>query len=161
MQLIRIVPLTTAILMVQAALWAAVTGRVAGTVTDPSGGAIPGAAVTVTNTAQGIQTKTVTGPKGDYSLPSLPVGTYDVLFEANGFRSEKRTSLVIDANAAIEQNMTLQLAQRSEEVTVTESAPEVHVETASTQLGDVVSGKAMTGVALNGRSFTDLLALQP
>src|SRR5205807_2417918 len=115
------VPLTIALLMAQAASWAAVTGRIAGTVTDPSGGAIPGAAVTVTNTAQGIQTRTVTGPKGDYSLPSLPVGTYDVLFEANGFRSEKRTSLVIDANAAIEQNMTLQLAQRSEEVTVTES----------------------------------------
>jgi len=57
--------------------------------------------------------------------------------------------------------MTLQLAQRSEEVTVTETSAEVHVETASTQLGEVVSGKAMTAVALNGRSFTDLLALQP
>jgi hypothetical protein len=141
--------------------WGAVTGRIAGTVKDPSGAAIPGAAVTVTNTAQGLETKTMTDARGDFSLPSLPVGTYDILFEANGFRSEKRTGLVIDANAAIEQNMTLELAQRSEEVTVSDAISEVHVETASTQLGDVVSSRSMTGVALNGRSFTDLLALQP
>jgi len=138
-----------------------VTGRISGVVKDPSGAAIPGATVTITNTEQGIQTKTTTDAGGNYSLPSVPVGTYDILFEAPGFRSEKRTGLVIDANAAIEQNMTLELAQRSEEVTVTDTLSDVHVETASTQLGEVVSGREMTSVALNGRSFTDLLALQP
>jgi len=154
--------LITAILLVCCSIaWGAVTGRIAGTVKDPTGAGIPGAMLTVTNTAQGIQTKTTTDGKGDYSLPSLPVGTYDILFEAPGFRSEKRTGLAIDANAAVEQNMTLELAQRSEEVTVLDTVSEVHVETASTQLGDVVSGKQMTAVSLNGRSFTDLLALQP
>ena len=152
---------TVTALMLSGLAWSAVTGRIAGTVKDPSGAAIPGAAVTVTNTAQGLETKTTTDARGDFSLPSLPVGTYDILFEANGFRSEKRTGLVIDANAAIEQNMTLELAQRSEEITVNDAVSDVHVETASTQLGEVVSGRQMTGVALNGRSFTDLLALQP
>jgi hypothetical protein len=142
-------------------LWSAVTGRIAGTVTDPTGAGIPEVAVTVTNTAQGIETKTKTDSKGDYSVPSLPVGTYDILFEANGFRSEKRTGLVIDANAAIEQNITLELTQRIEEVTVQGQVSDVHVETASTQLGEVVSNRQMTSVALNGRSYTDLLALQP
>ncbi|MBZ5603046.1 MAG: carboxypeptidase-like regulatory domain-containing protein [Acidobacteriia bacterium] len=142
-------------------LRAAVTGRIAGTITDPSGAAIPGATITITNTAQGISTKTTADEKGEYAFPSVPVGSYDILFERAGFRSEKRTGLVIDANAAIAQDMTLQLAQRSEEITVRENATEVHVETASTQMGEVVSGKAMTSVALNGRSFTDLLALQP
>ena len=147
-------------------LWAAagrsaVTGRIAGTVTDPSGAGVPEVAVTVTNTAQGIQTKTKTDSKGDYSVPSLPVGTYDILFEANGFRSEKRTGLAVDANAAIEQNITLELTQRIEEVTVEDQVSDVHVETASTQLGEVVSNRQMTSVALNGRSYTDLLALQP
>src|SRR5262252_6411889 len=123
------------LLLLQSA-WAAVTGRIAGTVTDPTGAAIPGAAVTVINTAQGIQTKATTDAKGEYSLPSLPVGTYDLLFESNGFRTEKRTGLVIDANAAIEQNMTLKLAQHNEQITVTETANDVHVETASTQLGE-------------------------
>ena len=153
--------MTVVLITFQHASFAAVTGRIAGTITDPSGAAIPGALITVTNTAQGIRTKATAGAKGDYSFPSLPVGTYDVLFETKGFRSEKRTGLIIDANAEIEQNVILQLAQRSEEMTVTDTASAVHVETASTQLGEVVSGKAMTSVALNGRSFTDLLALQP
>ena len=68
---------------------------------------------------------------------------------------------MIDANAAIQMDLTLELAQRSEEVTVSDTVEQIHVETVSTQLGDVVTGKQMTTVALNGRSFTDLLALQP
>jgi hypothetical protein len=140
---------------------AAVTGRIAGTVSDISGAAIPNVTIKLTNTAQGIETKAMTDMKGEYSLPSVAVGTYDLLFEADGFRSEKRTNLVVDANAAIEQNITLELAQRSEEVTVNDTITDIHVESASTQLGEVVSGREMTEVALNGRSFTDLLALQP
>src|SRR6202171_3789025 len=155
----RLIP---AILLACCAIaWGAVTGRIVGTVKDPTGAVIPGAVITVTNTAQGTQTKITAADKGDYSFPSLPVGTYDILFESKGFRSEKRTGLVIDANAAVEQNMTLELAQRSEEVTVLDTVSDVHGETASTQLGEVVSCRQMTTVALNGRSFTDLLALQP
>jgi hypothetical protein len=142
-------------------IWAAVTGRISGTVTDATGATIPGVVVTVTNTAQGVQTRAITDQSGNYSLPSVNVGTYDVLFEADGFRSEKRTGLVIDANAAVDQSVTLQLTQRIEEVTVQDQVSDIHVETASTQLGEVVSDRQMTGVALNGRSFTDLLALQP
>src|SRR5579885_702714 len=122
--MVRWKPLNTQllpVLLLNAVLWGAVTGRISGVVKDPSGAAIPGATVTITNTEQGIQTKTTTDAGGNYSLPSVPVGTYDILFEAPGFRSEKRTGLVIDANAAIEQNMTLELAQRSEEVTVTDT----------------------------------------
>jgi hypothetical protein len=152
---------TVAFLWLQGFSFAAVTGRIAGTITDVTGAAIPGAAITITNTAQGIETKATADSKGEYAFPSVAVGTYDVLFESRGFRAEKRTGLVVDANAAIVQNMTLQVAERSEEVTVSDTVSEVHVETASTQLGDVVASKQMTAVALNGRSFTDLLALQP
>jgi len=139
----------------------AVTGRIAGSVKDTSGGGIPGAMVTATNTDQNTQTKTTTDAKGDYAFPSLPVGNYEVQTEARGFRTEKRIGLVIDANAAIQLDLMLELAQRTEEVTVSDTAEQIHVETVSTQLGDVVTGKEMTTVALNGRSFTDLLALQP
>ena len=161
MKIVQNAIMTVVLITFQQATWAAVSGRIAGTITDPSGAAIPGVLITVTNTAQGIKNKAVADPKGDYSFPSLPVGTYDILFEAKGFRSERRTGMVIDANAAVELNVALQLAQRSEEITVTDAIPEVHVEAASTQLGEVVSGKQMISVALNGRSFTDLLALQP
>src|SRR5438105_5037144 len=141
MNIVRNALVTVVLITFQQSTWAAVTGRIAGTVTDPSAAVIPGAVITVTNTAQGIKTKAVADTKGDYSFPSLPVGTYDILFEANGFRSEKRVGLVIDANAAVEQNVALQLAESSEEITVTDAIPEVHVEAASTQLGEVVSGK--------------------
>ena len=148
---------------IQTTAEAAVTGSISGTVTDVSGLVIPGAKVTLHNTAQGIDTKAITDAKGEYSIPSLAVGSYDLLCEAEGFRSEKRTGLTVDTNAVIVQNLTLQIAEQSSAVTVsdTTAAAEVHVETASTQLGDVVSGTQMTEVALNGRSFTDLLALQP
>src|SRR5216684_2865516 len=111
MDFVRNALITISLITLQQASWAAVTGRIAGTITDPSGAAIPGALITVTNTAQGIKTKAIADTKGDYSFPSLPVGTYDVLFETKGFRSEKRTGLIIDANAEIEQDVVLQLAQ--------------------------------------------------
>ncbi len=97
--------LLSVVLMMGAIASAAVTGKVSGTVKDPSGSPIPGAVLTATLTAQGIQTKTTTDGKGQYSFPSLAVGSYDILVESPGFRPEKRTSLVIDANAAIEQDV--------------------------------------------------------
>src|SRR5580658_7735333 len=73
----------------------AVTGKIAGTVTDPSGAGIPSVSIEITNTAQGLETKVTADEHGDFIFPSVPVGIYDVLFEAKGFRSEKRTGLVV------------------------------------------------------------------
>jgi len=147
-----------ALLALQAGIWAGTTGSISGTITDPSGSVIPGAALTVTNNSQGIRTKTVSDAKGVFAFPSLPVGQYTLLAEAQGFRPQRR-SLTIDVDSVVKVDLSLSLAERIDEVTVSES--EVRVEAASTQLGEVVSGRSMTAVALNGRSFTDLLALQP
>lgn len=138
---------------------AAVGGSISGTVKDPSGAVIPNATVTVTNTAQGTQTKTTSDSKGFFSFPSLPVGTYSLTAEAGGFSLEKKTGLVIDQDSALQVDLTLQMAENQEQITVSEN--ETHVETTSTQVGQVVTGPQITGVALNGRSYTDLLALQP
>jgi len=140
-------------------LWAAVTGSIKGTLRDPSGAVISGAMVTVTNEAQGVQTKTMTDSNGVYTFPSLPVGRYGLHFEAPGFKRQDKTGLAIDIDSALTEDATLELAQHAEEVTVAENV--VQVETTSTQVGEVVAGAQMTSVALNGRSFTDLLALQP
>jgi outer membrane receptor protein involved in Fe transport len=150
-------------LVVAGAALAATTGKIAGTVTDASGAGIPGATISITNTGQGTTTKVTTDEHGDYIFPTVPVGTYDILFVAPGFRSEKRTGLVVDTNADIAQNMTMEVSEQTQQVTVSDTAGdvEVHIEKASTQMGDVVAGKMMTSVALNGRSYTDLLALQP
>src|ERR1700733_10889667 len=163
MTISRLAQAAVIFLIAGAMVWGAVTGKVSGTVTDPSGASIPLVSIKMTNTAQGLEIKVTADEHGDFIFPTVPVGTYDILFEAKGFRSEKRTALVVDTNADIQQNMTLQVAQQTQELTVSDTAAdvEVHVETASTQMGDVVAAKTMTELGLNGRSFTDLLALQP
>jgi len=138
-----------------------VTGRITGTVKDQSGAVVPGATVTVTNTAQGTENKTNTDPRGAYTFPSLAIGRYNLRVEASGFKPRPRTNLVLNIDSALQVDITLTLAEVTEQVTITENMVAVSVETVSTQLGEVVTGGQMTGVALNGRSYTDLLALQP
>ncbi|HEV2199592.1 MAG TPA: carboxypeptidase regulatory-like domain-containing protein [Bryobacteraceae bacterium] len=141
------------------ALWAATTGSVSGVLTDPSGAVIPGATIIAVNPATGLQNKTTTDEKGFYAFPSLPIGRYDLSAEAPGFRPGKRPGVTVDADSRLEANLTVQMIEKMEEVTVIEN--ELRVETESTQMGEVVTGSAMTAVALNGRSYTDLMALQP
>src|SRR5262245_6645307 len=142
---------------------AAVGGSISGTIKDSTGGVVPGTLVTVTNSAIRTEFKTMTDARGYFSFPNLAVGTWDLSIEATGFKPQKKTGLVIDVNTALELNATLEVESVTQEVSVsTDVATEaVQVETVSTQLGEVVSGTEMTTVALNGRSFTDLLALQP
>jgi hypothetical protein len=139
--------------------WGAVNGSITGTVKDQTDRVIVGVMVVATNTAQGIQTKAVTDDYGVYAFPSLPVGAYQLEFQTPGFRPLRRTGIMINADSALKEDATLELAEQTQEVTVSESG--VQVETESTQLGEVVTSSSMTSVALNGRSFTDLLALQP
>src|SRR5437016_7629431 len=99
-------------------LWAGTTGSISGTIKDPTGALVAGAMVTAINLAQGVQTRSVTDGNGQYTIPSLPVGRYDLQIEAQGFRSEKRTGLVIDADSALRADVSLALAnvtERSEE----------------------------------------------
>ncbi len=140
---------------------AATTGTISGTITDPSGAVIPGVTLAVTNPATGVQNKATTDSKGFYDFPSLSVGMYNLSASADGFKPQDKKGLTIDADSALQIDLTLIVAEKAQELTVTESAEEVEVDTVSTQMGDVVTGTKMAAVALNGRSYTDLLALQP
>ncbi len=148
-----------ALFMYCMSLWAATTGSISGVLTDPSGAVIPGATIIAVNPATGLQNKTTTDEKGFYSFPILPVGRYDVSADVPGFTPKKRQGIAVDADSKLDISLTVQMNEKVEEVTVIENA--AHVETESTQMGEVVTGTAMTSVALNGRSFTDLMALQP
>src|SRR5579863_10050225 len=143
------------------ALQAATTGSISGTILDPSGAVVPGVMLTVTNQGTGIQESTMTDGKGFYSFPSLPVGRYDLKIMASGFHPLERKGIVVDATNVLQVDMTMSMAEKQQELTVAESAGEVQLESVSTQMGDVVSGSKITTLELNGRSFTDLLALQP
>jgi hypothetical protein len=138
---------------------AQVGGSLSGTVKDNSGGVIPGVSVTATDAARGTSFATVTDGQGHFSFPKLPVGRYDLTLQIDGFKPQKRTGLAIDADSALQESITLELGEQNETVTVSVNA--VRVDTVSTQLGEVVSASTMTTLSLNGRSYTDLLAIQP
>jgi hypothetical protein len=138
--------------------WAIVGGSISGTVKDPSGRVVVNADVTVREVGTGLSYQTHTGGNGYYTLPVLPVGRYELEVQGAGFRSYERKGIALDTNAALRLDVALTVGSVDQTVSVTDDT--LHVETTSTQLGQVISGRQMTSVPLNGRSYTDLLSLQ-
>ncbi|HEV7966083.1 MAG TPA: TonB-dependent receptor [Candidatus Acidoferrales bacterium] len=134
-------------------------GSISGTITDQTGAVIPDTTVTALNLDTTVLQTTKTNANGFYNFTALPVGRYEIEILREGFEPYKRTGLVIDVNSQLRADVSLSMGGQKEEVVVSDNA--VHVETENTQVGEVVSGDVMTGVALNGRSFTDLMSLQP
>jgi hypothetical protein len=146
-------------LLVVTTAYAAITGSISGLVKDPSGAVVPGATVTALNTQTGVARDAVTNSSGFYSFPDLPIGTYNLRVTQPGFKAFQQTGLVINANSALTADVALEVGASSQEVVV--SADVAQVETESSQMGEVIEGEKITAVPLNGRAFTDLLALQP
>src|SRR6516162_7878077 len=144
-------------------LWGAATGRLSGTIKDPSGAVVPGATITLINMGLKSEFKSISDKQGFYSFPVLPVGHYNLAIEAAGFKTQKKTNLTMDTDAALTVDMTLQLSERSETVavTATPATTEAQVDTVATHLGELVTGSQMAALPLNGRSYTDLLPSQP
>jgi hypothetical protein len=140
-------------------VWAAITGSISGLVTDPAGAPVANTTVTATDQQTGVQRKVATDSKGFYSFPSLAVGVYTVQLSSPGYKEFVEKDVTINANSAVRVDVRFALGKLTETTTVTADA--LRVETQSTQLGDVIEGAKMTAVPLNGRAFTDLLALQP
>jgi hypothetical protein len=138
---------------------ASVTGSISGVIRDSSGAVLSGVDVVAKNTATSVITKVTTDSVGFYSLQALPVGTYDLEIKKQGFKSYLQSGLLLNVNDALTVDVSLTVGQVAETVAVVADA--VHVETTSTEMGEVISDQKMTAVPLNGRSYTDLLALQP
>jgi Carboxypeptidase regulatory-like domain/TonB dependent receptor len=155
----RIFSVVVVLLASQCAL-ADVGGKITGTVKDQTDAAIDGVTVMVVNAATGAKQTTKTDAQGMYSFPVLSVGQYELDVAADGFRPYRRTGLAVDVNSALVVDVALQVAERNESVTVTEASDAVQVEKADTQMGQTINEKRITEVPLNGRSYTDLLAIQ-
>ncbi|HEV2499895.1 MAG TPA: TonB-dependent receptor [Terriglobia bacterium] len=138
---------------------AAITGSISGVVKDQSGAVIPGAEVSVVNTETGIRSVVKADAAGFYNFPALSIGTYNLEVRQPGFRSFRVTGLSINANSALRVDAGLQVGEQTQVVSVSSAA--LHVETRSTQMGEVIGSSRITSVPLNGRSYTDLLHLQP
>lgn len=135
-----------------------VGGKIAGVVKDQTDAVIPGATVIAVNTATGVKQTTKTDDQGNYAFPVLAVGQYEIDVTADGFHPNNTRGLAIDINTALTVDVTLQLSEQNETITVTENG--VRVETSDTQLGQILESKQVTSLPLNGRSYTDLFATQ-
>jgi hypothetical protein len=146
-----------------ARVWGATGGSISGTITDQSGGVIPGAKLTLVNLDLATSYKVTADAQGFYSFPTLPVGRYELTIEATGFKTQKKTGLTVDADAATRVDAKLEVGNKTETVTVTATAAQAQaqVDTVATHLGEVVQSAQITSLPLNGRSYTDLLAIQP
>jgi hypothetical protein len=139
--------------------WAGVGGSVAGIVKDASDAVVPNASVSATNVETGVQHQAATNGQGFYSFANLPIGRYNIAIQKTGYQPYQRTGVVIDADSALRVDAVLAVGERSDVIAVVDQ--QLQVETTSTQVGEVITGARMTAVPLNGRSYTDLLSLQP
>jgi hypothetical protein len=140
-------------------VWAGAAGSVSGTVKDTSGAVVPSAVVKATEIDTGVEQQVTTNGRGFYSFPALLAGRYNISIQKAGFQPYRRNGIAIDAESSRLVDAILQVGGEAQAITVTEGA--VHAETSDTQMGEVISGAKMDAVPLNGRSYTDLLALQP
>lgn len=134
-------------------------GSIAGTVSDPSGAVMPHVIVSVRSAESGVVVRTTTNESGFYAFPTLPSSDYELQVEHSGFKPYRQTGLKMTSNSALRVDITLTLGPRSETMTVTESSTQI--DTAGTQMGELITAAQMTSIPVNGRSYTDLLALQP
>jgi hypothetical protein len=150
--------LVASLLLVAAVAQGSGEGKITGTVMDQSSAVIPGATVVALETTTGVKRTTQTDAQGAYAFPVLPVGQYEIEVTAAGFKTKRTAALDINIGTALTVDITLELGEQHEAVVITESA--AHVETSDTQLGQVIDSKEVTSIPLNGRSYTDLFALQ-
>src|SRR5207249_6005645 len=135
----------------------AATATILGVVKDTTGALIPGVSITVKHTETGLTRTAISSETGDYNVPLLPVGAYEVTSAMPGFKQDVRRGidLVVGQQAVI--NLTLEVGAPEEKVTVTEEAPLVNTTLSSTS--GLINAQQVKELPLNGRSFDQLLAL--
>jgi hypothetical protein len=134
-------------------------GTLSGMITDPSGSAVPKAQVSVKNTATGIASSLETNSDGYYTALNLIPGVYEVTVSAAGFNTGVKSGIVINVGAQSLFNLALQVGTVENKVEVSIDAPNVQL--TSSDIGATVSATTVRELPLNGRSWTDLAALQP
>ena len=134
-------------------------GRILGTVSDQTGGAIAGATVTVTDTARNATRTLTTDAAGSYNAPDLTPSTYLIRAEAKGFKALERQNIVIEVGQDARVDLVLQPGEQTQTVTVTEAVPLMN--TTNAELGGTLQNQVMEDLPLNGRNFQNLLSLRP
>ena len=141
-------------------IWGQVVGAsLSGTVRDDSGAGLPGAAVLVKNTETGAVRTLVTDENGRYSAPSISIGQYQVTASKEGFNSQRKTGIDLVVGQTTVVDLTLPVGELKQAITVEEAAPAVNLSTQ--QISGLVSERQVKDLPLNGRSYDQLVTLNP
>ncbi len=136
-----------------------VTGAISGKVEDQSGSPVSGATITVKSLETGATRSVNTNDAGDYKVLSLPLGPQEVKAEKNGFRTQVRTGIKLEVGQEAVVNLRLEVGDVVQQLTVSEAVPVVNTTTSS--VSGLVGERAVKDLPLNGRSFDNLITLNP
>ena len=133
------------------------TADIVGTVKDGTGAVLPGVALTVTNVASGQQRTLMTDERGNYVVTALPIGEYTIRGEIASFRPQIREGVVLQVGDRARVDMTLELGDVTQEITVQESVPLLR--TTNAEVSEVINNQRLVDLPLNGRQFVQLTLL--
>jgi hypothetical protein len=156
---------TTAVFLILAIFFSVPTlaqvagGTLSGTVSDTNGSGIPQAKLVIKNVATGVERTVATNADGFYTTVNLLPGSYQIAISATGFNSETRHGVTMSVGSQITIDITLRVGTISNKVEVTAAVPDVQL--TSSDISAVVTANTVRELPLNGRSWTDLAALQP
>ena len=136
-----------------------VTGTITGNVKDSSGAVLPGAEVTATNTATRVDSVVVVNDEGLYRIPNLPPSIYDLTAGLPGFKTAVVSGIEVRVGAVVRRDVTLDVGQIAEQVTV--EANRNVVESEEPSLGAIVSGKEILELPSGEKNFMTLATLPP
>jgi Carboxypeptidase regulatory-like domain len=155
----RLAVLLAAFFVLFAAQALAQEATIVGTVTDPSGAAVPNAAITVTDVETGQARSLTTGSDGGYVAPDLHIGHYAVRAQGAGFKAVEQKDIVLNVNDRTRVDFKLQVGSTSEQITVEAAA--IAVQADNGEISDVITGQQLNQLATNGRSMYSLISLTP
>jgi hypothetical protein len=135
------------------------TGNIGGRILDPQGAAIAGATVTARSPETGFTRTAVSDVEGVYRLSALPVGTYDVTAEVQGFAAVEKKGIVLSVGQTLDVGFDLSVARVAESVTVSGETP--LIESGSSSVGGIVDVQDIESLPLNGRQFANLALTIP
>jgi outer membrane receptor protein involved in Fe transport len=135
------------------------TGTILGTVRDPQGAAVPGAAVTILDQGKGTSRTFTTDAEGGYTAPFLIPGTYEVTAEITGFKKYVQRGVVLQVNQRARVDVALEVGGLTESTEVVALAPLTRTDSA--EMGEVIEERAVRELPLNGRNFATLVYLVP
>ncbi len=136
-----------------------ISGAISGHVEDASGAAVSAATITVTSTETGAERVVTTDDSGNFTAVGLPLGSQEVKAEKKGFKAAVRKGIELEVGQEVDLTLRLEVGEIVQQVVVSEEAPVVNTTTAA--ISGVVGEQEVKDLPLNGRSFDDLVTLNP